>query len=98
MANYSIAKDQVSTPLITLAAGVEDSVTFAAEFVPQPKVIIHSASSAVWVTSDGRTANPSSGYARPLLAGMEGRLDGENKIGNVVKLYSSGTATYSVER
>lgn len=98
MASYTINADKVSTPLLTLTGGAEDTITFTDRFA-NPTVVVHSASAAVWVTGDGNTANPASGYGRALLSGQAGRLNPtEVATPTVVRVYSTAGATYSVER
>jgi hypothetical protein len=97
VADYTIAAAKVATPLLTLAAGVEDTVTFTGRFEGRPTVVVHSATAAVWVTADGNSPDPANGFARPLLSGVSGQITPSAAVPTVIRLYSTSSATYSVE-
>lgn len=97
MSDYEIGSTQVSTPLLTLAAGAQDSVTLSTPYVGEKvTVVVHSAATALWITADGRDPNPALGYAYPA-------FQGSNTIAppawpTVIRVHATSPTTYSVEK
>lgn len=96
MADYTISTSQVSTPSLSIAAGAQDRITFTGRYAGKVRVVIHSGSSPLWVTADGRDPNPALGFAYPALPGVS--EIGSRGVPSVVRVHATGPTTYSVEK
>jgi hypothetical protein len=99
MASYTVASGQVGAHGKTLVASTVDTVTFTGEDPPDVTVISDGAA-AVFYTVDGSTptVNGANCYLLPAGVVSSDRRLIPTAAPAVVKLISSGTPTYSVQR
>ena len=108
MANYTIAAGDIASHAHTLAANVEDTVTFP-NIDGRVTLILHpGGTTPVYVTTGSVAATVAGSNTRVLFSGWAGELFGPNGVlhglegagpdtPTKVRLISAGAVTYSVE-
>lgn len=99
MASHSIAADKIGTHENTLVADTEDTVTIADNW--KEAEIVSDGTADLYVTGDGSTATVGGAntYRIPFAGGaIVARVRLAPSNGATVKLISSGTPTYTVQK
>jgi hypothetical protein len=108
LANYTIGAGQIASHAHTLAANVEDTVTFPALDGKVTLILFPGGTTPVYVTTGATAATVGGSHCRVLFPGWAADLTGPSGILNglegaatgpptKVRIISAGAATYSVE-
>jgi len=94
VATYAIAENDLAAHDKVLVASTVDTVTF--HDTPRLVEVLTDGAAAIYVTVDGSTPTVSGAGTYKLPAVASSRVIPHGRIGQPVKLISSGTPTYSV--
>lgn len=96
MATYSVAAPLFASHANALVGSTVDTVTFTGGSWKKVEVLIHSATTPVYLTIDNSAPTVAGGATHVLLTGQKATFTTPDRAATIVKLIASATATYSV--